>query len=45
MSELAMIGTIILCGVIFYFTHDDEDACYPDEDIMELDGIPIEELE
>lgn len=45
MSELAMVGAILLCGVIFYFTHDDEDAYYPNEDQIELDGFPIEELE
>lgn len=45
MNELAMIGMILLCGVIFYFTHDDEDAYYPEEDIIELEGISIEELE
>lgn len=44
MNELAMIGVILICGVIFYFTHNDEDAYYPD-DVMDLDGIPIEELE
>lgn len=44
MSELAMVGAIILCGVIFYFTHDDEDAYYP-EDVVELEGFPIEELD
>jgi len=45
MNELAMIGMILISGVIFYFTHDDEDAYYPDEDLIELEGIPIEELE
>lgn len=45
MNELAMIGMIFICGVIFWFTHDDEDAYYPEEDLIELEGIPIEELE
>lgn len=45
MNELAMIGAILIAGVIFYFTHDDEDAYYPDEDVMELEGFQIEELE
>ena len=45
MNELAMIGAILLAGVIFWFTHDDEDEYYPAEDIIELEGIPIEELE
>lgn len=44
MSELAMVGVILLCGVIFYFTHDNEDEYYPD-DVIELEGFPIEELE
>jgi hypothetical protein len=44
LNELAMIGMILICGVIFYFTHGDEDAYYPD-DTVELDGIPLEELE
>lgn len=44
-NELAMIGMILICGVIFYCTHGDEDAYYPDEDAMELEGIPVEELD
>lgn len=44
LNELGMIGAIIIAGVIFWFTHDDEDAYYPD-DVVELEGIPIEELE
>lgn len=44
-NELAMIGVILICGVIFYFTHDDKDAYYPEEDRVELEGIPIEELD
>lgn len=44
MNELAMIGAILLCGVIFWFTHNDEDEYYPD-DVIELEGIPIEELD
>lgn len=42
-SEFAMIGAIIIAGVIFWLTHDDEDAYYPDE--VEVEGIPFEELE
>ena len=45
MNELAMIGVILLCGVIFWLTHDDEDAYCPDEDLIELEGIPVEELD
>lgn len=41
-KELAMIGMILLYGVIFWFTHGDEDA---DDDIIELEGIPFEESE
>ena len=43
MNELAMVGVILVVGVIFWLTHDDEDAYYPDEDLIE--GIPIEELD
>lgn len=43
MNELAMIGVIIIAGVIFYFTHEDEDEYYP-SDLVEIEGIPVEEL-
>lgn len=45
MNELAMIGAMFIYGLIFWLTHDDEDAYYPDDDVIELEGIPIEELE
>lgn len=31
LNEIAMIGAIILSGMIFFFTHDDEDAYYPED--------------
>ena len=43
MNEFAMIGMILISGVIFYFTHEDEDEYYP-SDLVEIEGIPVEEL-
>ncbi len=31
LNEIAIIGAIILSGMIFFFTHDDEDAYYPED--------------
>lgn len=41
-NEIAMVAMIILYGVIFWLTHDDDDAYYPED---EVEGIPVEELE
>lgn len=43
LNKLAMIGAMLIYGLIFWLTHDDEDAYYPDE--VEVEGIPFEELE
>ena len=43
MNEFAMIAMILISGVIFYFTHEDEDEYYP-SDLVEIEGIPVEDL-